>query len=123
MFHHLQTHIANKLWMISWTLSTVLCMCVYTGEMLDKLVGTLPPPKDMETVDEKDKPLAIAIVGRPNVGELAGGAFGGQMHTVHAAFVFSWCLPCAIHVYCQLWTWCGFVGSLAYTCRVPSIVT
>jgi predicted GTPase len=37
--------------------------------MLDKLVGSLPPPKDMETVDEKDKPLAIAIVGRPNVGE------------------------------------------------------
>ncbi|KAF6250889.1 P-loop containing nucleoside triphosphate hydrolase protein [Scenedesmus sp. NREL 46B-D3] len=40
-----------------------------TGEMLDKLVGTLPPPKDMESIDEKDKPLAIAIVGRPNVGK------------------------------------------------------
>lgn len=39
------------------------------GEMLDKLVSTLPPPKNMEAEDEKDKPLAIAIVGRPNVGE------------------------------------------------------
>lgn len=37
--------------------------------MLDKLVATLPPPKDMEEVDETDKPLAVAIVGRPNVGE------------------------------------------------------
>lgn len=40
-----------------------------TGEMLDKLVATLPPPKVMEAVDERDKPLAVAIVGRPNVGE------------------------------------------------------
>eukprot|EP00878_Enallax_costatus_P023248 GHUV01024717.1.p1 GENE.GHUV01024717.1~~GHUV01024717.1.p1 ORF type:complete len:327 (+),score=101.97 GHUV01024717.1:120-1100(+) len=37
--------------------------------MLDKLVATLPPPKNMEEVDEKDKPLAVAIVGRPNVGK------------------------------------------------------
>lgn len=43
-------------------------MCA--GEILDKLVSTLPPPKDMEAVDEKEKLLAIAIVGRPNVGEL-----------------------------------------------------
>lgn len=40
-----------------------------TGEMLDKLVATLPPPSNMEEVDQNDKPLAVAIVGRPNVGE------------------------------------------------------
>jgi GTP-binding protein len=40
-----------------------------TGEMLDQLVSALPPPKGMETEDEDDKPLSIAIVGRPNVGE------------------------------------------------------
>lgn len=40
-----------------------------TGEMLDKLIASLPPPKSLETVDERDKPLSIAIVGRPNVGE------------------------------------------------------
>jgi predicted GTPase len=48
---------------------------MHAGEMLDKLVGTLPPPKDMETVDESDKPLAVAIVGRPNVGESVAGVF------------------------------------------------
>jgi hypothetical protein len=40
-----------------------------TGELLDAMVGTLPAPKGMEEEDEKEKPLAIAIVGRPNVGE------------------------------------------------------
>jgi GTP-binding protein len=40
-----------------------------TGELLDQLVASLPAPKGMEQEDEKDKPLAIAIVGRPNVGE------------------------------------------------------
>eukprot|EP00775_Hariotina_reticulata_P007231 gene7231-7444_t len=40
-----------------------------TGEMLDKLVSSLPPPMSLETVDERDKPLSIAIVGRPNVGK------------------------------------------------------
>lgn len=44
-----------------------------TGELLDTLVATLPPPQGMEQEDEEDKPLAIAIVGRPNVGELASG--------------------------------------------------
>jgi GTP-binding protein len=43
-----------------------------TGEMLDVLVATLPPPTSMEVEDSvADKPLAIAIVGRPNVGELS----------------------------------------------------
>jgi hypothetical protein len=55
-----------------------------TGELLDQLVGTLPPPKGMEKEEEDDKPLAIAIVGRPNVGECGcwhgwrGGAGGGR---------------------------------------------
>ena len=40
-----------------------------TGEMLDALVKTLPPPRSMEEVDSSDNPLTIAIVGRPNVGE------------------------------------------------------
>lgn len=40
-----------------------------TGELLDALVETLPAPTGMEMEDESDKPLAIAIVGRPNVGE------------------------------------------------------
>lgn len=31
----------------------------------------------MEAEDESDKPLAIAIVGRPNVGELCGCCSGG----------------------------------------------
>ncbi|GLC45491.1 hypothetical protein PLESTM_001741600 [Pleodorina starrii] len=40
-----------------------------TGEMLDALVGLLPPPTGLEQEDAEDKPLAVAIVGRPNVGK------------------------------------------------------
>jgi hypothetical protein len=39
-----------------------------TGEMLDALLSRLPPPASMDKEAEADKPLAIAIVGRPNVG-------------------------------------------------------
>lgn len=47
-----------------------------TGELLDQLAASLPPPAGMEAEDEKDKPLAIAIVGRPNVGECL--SWGGR---------------------------------------------
>jgi len=40
-----------------------------TGEMLEALVSSLPPPKTREEVDVEDEPLAIAIIGRPNVGK------------------------------------------------------
>mmetsp|Transcript_21456 Transcript_21456/g.54026 ORF Transcript_21456/g.54026 Transcript_21456/m.54026 type:complete len:634 (-) Transcript_21456:1786-3687(-) len=40
-----------------------------TGEMLEALVASLPPPKTREEVDVEDEPLAIAIIGRPNVGK------------------------------------------------------
>ncbi len=40
-----------------------------TGEMLDALVKSLPPPRSLEQVEGGKEPLAIAIVGRPNVGE------------------------------------------------------
>lgn len=49
-----------------------------TGELLDQLVSSLPAPKGMEQEDEKDKPLAIAIVGRPNVGEWGSDRGGGR---------------------------------------------
>lgn len=39
-----------------------------TGEMMDALVKTLPPPADAPHESEDDVPLAVAIVGRPNVG-------------------------------------------------------
>mmetsp|Transcript_429 Transcript_429/g.1066 ORF Transcript_429/g.1066 Transcript_429/m.1066 type:complete len:654 (+) Transcript_429:34-1995(+) len=39
-----------------------------TGEMLDALVQSLPPPKGGE-LEEAEPPLSIAIVGRPNVGK------------------------------------------------------
>jgi len=40
-----------------------------TGELLDSLMVTLPPPKSLEEADTSDAPLSIAIVGRPNVGK------------------------------------------------------
>ena len=40
-----------------------------TGDMLDALMRTLPPPRSLEQVEGDSAPLAIAIVGRPNVGE------------------------------------------------------
>lgn len=40
-----------------------------TGELLDALMETLPAPKSLEQEDAAVKPLAIAIVGRPNVGK------------------------------------------------------
>lgn len=48
-----------------------------TGEVLDALLATLPPPRVVEDEDASARPLAIAIVGRPNVGEPRGGGGGG----------------------------------------------
>jgi hypothetical protein len=39
-----------------------------TGEMMDALVRTLPPPAAAPEELSDDAPLAVAIVGRPNVG-------------------------------------------------------
>lgn len=61
-----------------------------TGELLDQLVGTLPPPKGMEKEEEDDKPLAIAIVGRPNVGECGcwhGWGGGGREERESSQFI------------------------------------
>jgi len=46
-----------------------------TGEMLDALVKTLPPPRSVEEVESTEEPLTIAIVGRPNVGETLGNLY------------------------------------------------
>ena len=40
-----------------------------SGDMLDILAATLPPPKSAEEVEAGEPPLGIAIVGRPNVGK------------------------------------------------------
>ncbi len=40
-----------------------------TGELMEQLMGSLPPPKSSDRVDAPDAPLAVAIVGRPNVGK------------------------------------------------------
>lgn len=40
-----------------------------TGELLDALVASLPPPQSSEEVEAGEEPLSIAIVGRPNVGK------------------------------------------------------
>lgn len=40
-----------------------------TGELLDALVKRLPPPKSTQEQDISEQPLAVAIVGRPNVGK------------------------------------------------------
>lgn len=46
-----------------------------TGELLDALVASLPRPISNEEEDMEFPPLAIAIVGRPNVGEWGGQCF------------------------------------------------
>lgn len=40
-----------------------------SGDLLDTLVSTLPPPRSAEEVETGEPPLGIAIVGRPNVGK------------------------------------------------------
>ncbi|KAI8466297.1 MAG: P-loop containing nucleoside triphosphate hydrolase protein [Monoraphidium minutum] len=40
-----------------------------TGELMDAVVRTLPPPRDAPSESADDAPLAVAIVGRPNVGK------------------------------------------------------
>ena len=40
-----------------------------TGDLMEQLVGMLPAPKSAEEVDSSDKALAVAIIGRPNVGK------------------------------------------------------
>ena len=40
-----------------------------TGDLMEQLVKSLPPPKSEEHVPEGAEPLAVAIVGRPNVGK------------------------------------------------------
>lgn len=36
---------------------------------MEQLVSSLPPPKSSEAVPAPEAPLAVAIVGRPNVGK------------------------------------------------------
>ena len=40
-----------------------------TGDLLDTLAATLPPPRSSEQQPGEEMPLAVAIVGRPNVGK------------------------------------------------------
>ncbi len=47
-----------------------------TGEVLDALLSALPPPTSLEPDSSTDAPLAVAIVGRPNVGEGLKAVFG-----------------------------------------------
>jgi hypothetical protein len=49
-----------------------------TGEMMDALAKTLPPPRDAPSESVDDAPLAVAIVGRPNVGARARASWEGQ---------------------------------------------
>lgn len=48
-----------------------------TGELLDSLATVLPPPRSLEVEEAGERPLAVAIVGRPNVGEWAGEGRAG----------------------------------------------
>ena len=36
---------------------------------MEQLIALLPPPKNPEAVESSDKALAVAIIGRPNVGK------------------------------------------------------
>ncbi len=40
-----------------------------TGELMEQLMASLAPPKSSESVAAPDAPLAVAIIGRPNVGK------------------------------------------------------
>ena len=41
-----------------------------TGELMERLTATLPPPKAAEdSYTPRDPPIPLAIVGRPNVGK------------------------------------------------------
>jgi GTP-binding protein len=40
-----------------------------TGDLMERLVATLPKPKTSTTGEADAEPLAVAIVGRPNVGK------------------------------------------------------
>ena len=40
-----------------------------TGDLMEQLVALLPPPKTSEASEASDKSLAVAIIGRPNVGK------------------------------------------------------
>lgn len=37
--------------------------------MMEQVASKLPPPKDAEAEEASPLPLAVAIVGRPNVGK------------------------------------------------------
>jgi GTP-binding protein len=40
-----------------------------TGDLMEQVVATLPPPKPMEEAGSPEVPLPVAIIGRPNVGK------------------------------------------------------
>lgn len=40
-----------------------------TGDLMEQLMALLPPPKTSEATESMDKALAVAIIGRPNVGK------------------------------------------------------
>ena len=54
-----------------------------TGDLMEQLVGMLPPPKSAAEVDASDKALAVAIIGRPNVGK--SSILNSLVSSVHLA--------------------------------------
>jgi GTP-binding protein len=57
-----------------------------SGELLDDLIALLPPePEIVEIDDDEDKPFAVTIVGRPNVGKstLFNQLVGEERAVVH----------------------------------------
>lgn len=40
-----------------------------TGDLMEQIVGALPASQAKEVVPEGPEPLAVAIIGRPNVGK------------------------------------------------------
>ena len=71
---------------------------------MEQLIALLPPPKNPEAVESSDKALAVAIIGRPNVGKSSIlNSLVSHLVSRHSIIPYPHLSCCSSSVQCHMW--------------------